>query len=93
MAIQISPKAHAAIEELVASGRYADAETAVEAAISRLAAEERKLVWLEEQLAEARAEDEAGQLIDFTAELAERRIQDAIQRFQARRHGQNGTGS
>jgi Arc/MetJ-type ribon-helix-helix transcriptional regulator len=83
MAIQISSKAREAIEELVASGRYADAETAVEAAISRLAEDERKLVWLKAELAVAQDQIDRGEVIEFTRERANLWIQRARENIEA----------
>jgi Arc/MetJ-type ribon-helix-helix transcriptional regulator len=71
MAIQISPKSQKLIEELVASGRYADTETAVEAAIAILAEQERKLAWLKAELAIAQEQVDRGELIEFTADRVE----------------------
>jgi Arc/MetJ-type ribon-helix-helix transcriptional regulator len=83
MAIQISPKAQAAIEELIASGRYPDQDRAVEAAVVKLATEERKLAWLKAELDIAREHIERGEVIEFTRERAEYLMQQARENAQA----------
>ena len=71
MAIQVTEKMQKQINELVASGRYADETAAAEAAFDMLVSEERKLVTLKAELAIAQEHIDRGELVDFTRERAE----------------------
>ena len=83
MAVQFSPKAQKQIDELIASGRYADEGTVVEAAITRLAADERKLEKLKAELAVALKQVERGEVTEFTRELADDLIRQARENAKA----------
>ena len=83
MAIQISPKAQAHIVELVESGKYADQDAVIEAAVIKLATEERKLAWLKAELDIARQHIERGEVIEFTRERAEYLMQQARENAKA----------
>ena len=75
MVMQVAPQIEAKIEQLVASGQYADAGDVVEKAVLLLEEREQKLNRLRAALAIGEAQERAGQLIELTSERFE-----AIQR-------------
>lgn len=83
MVIQVSPKLEAKIEELIASGEYADAGDVIDKAVELLEERERKLTRLRQLLAEGEEDELNGNLIDFTPELWEEIKESARRRAQA----------
>lgn len=71
----LSPRAEALIAEQVASGKFADADAFVDAALSLVewseARKAQELAWLEEKLARGMAELARGEFVDGPAFFAE----------------------
>ena len=83
MVIQVSPKLEAKIEELIASGEYADAGEVIDKAVELLEERERKLTRLRQHLAEGEEDELNGNLVDFTPELWEEIKESARRRARA----------
>jgi len=79
MAIHISEKTQKQVDELLASGRYANSEEVVASAIKLLSSQERKLAWLKAELKIAQDQIDRGELIEFTREYADSLKQRAIE--------------
>ena len=68
MTIQLPPRTEAAIEQLVASGQYADAGEVIDTAVRLLAERERKLRWLRDELAIGEEQERRGEVAELTRE-------------------------
>lgn len=81
MTVQISPQIEATIEQLVASGQFADAGAVIDEAV-RLLAEREQARFLQLQTL-VREGFESGEAVEFTPELMdelERQAEEAFQR-------------
>ncbi len=83
MVVQVTPQLEAKIEQLVASGHFADAGDVIDKAVQLLEERERKLARLRELLAEGEEDERNGNVIELTPELFEEIKQSARRRAQA----------
>jgi putative addiction module CopG family antidote len=81
--VQLTPRLEAKVEELLATGRYADAGEVVDRAVSLLAARERGLEELRALLAVGEEQEERGDVVEFTPELFEEIKRNAHERAKA----------
>ncbi|MGH2534575.1 MAG: type II toxin-antitoxin system ParD family antitoxin [Thermomicrobiales bacterium] len=84
MTVHVTPQIEAKIAEMVASGRYSDADAVIDTAIRLLEERERKLNRLRAELAIGEAQERRGDLHDLTPE----RFEEIKQR--ARENVRNG---
>jgi putative addiction module CopG family antidote len=71
MVVQVSPQVEAKIEQLVASGHYADAGDVVDKAVQLLEERERKLERLRAELAIGEEQEHRGEVVEMTRERFE----------------------
>ena len=71
MVIQVSPKLEARIEELIASGEYADAGDVIDKVVHLLTERDPKLARLRAELAIGEEQERRGELIELTRERFE----------------------
>ena len=71
MTVQLPPRLVAKVEQIVATGQYADAGDVIERALRLLEEQERRLAWLRAELALGEEEEARGELIEFTPERFE----------------------
>lgn len=81
MTVQLPPRVEAEIEQLIASGDYADAGEVIDKAVRLLVERERKLRWLRDELAIGEEQERRGEVVELTPERFEeikrRGIEDA----------------
>ncbi|MEA2585457.1 MAG: Bacterial antitoxin of ParD toxin-antitoxin type system [Thermomicrobiales bacterium] len=80
--MQLTPRLEAKIEELVASGHYADAGDVIDKAVQLLAERERKLARLRAELAIGEEQERRGEVVDLTRERFEEIKRQALWRDQ-----------
>jgi antitoxin ParD1/3/4 len=71
MSVQLPPRVEARIEQMISTGRYADAGEVIEQALRLLEARERDLAWLRAELAIGEAQEARGELVELTPDRFE----------------------
>jgi len=81
MDVQLGPEVTELIQRRVEDGRYPDADAVVREAL-RLLEEREKLLYLRAALAEARAQYDRGEYIEWTPDLLERLEEESEEMYQ-----------
>ena len=71
MTVQLPPRLEAKIEQMIATGHYADAYDVIDQALRLLEDHERRLAWLRAELAVGEEQEARGELIELTPERLE----------------------
>ncbi len=79
MVVKVSPHVEARVEELVASGQYADAGEVIDKAVQLLAERDRKLARLRAELAIGEEQERQGLLVELTRERFEEIKRQAVE--------------
>lgn len=81
MSIRFPPDVEARIQEMVESGRYADTDSALRAAVRLLEEHDRHLEWVRHAVAEGFAQVERGEGIPYTVDLLDEIDREVDERF------------
>jgi Arc/MetJ-type ribon-helix-helix transcriptional regulator len=79
MAIRLTPRNEAQVEEILTNGHFSDAEEVIDVALELLSAREQRIARLETALVAAEKQVEEGRTIPHTPQLIERLKQEAIE--------------